>query len=197
MSLDVRGQSQHAVTLGRDVSIYSCSHVAEEGASAPHHVAVPLFEWDGGTFGCLPLSKTLSVRNKCLEKSVIASPASTVNYCVPPSNWAVAWKPINTVPPLCQNELSLSPGLGTLIFLHRIMLFWNHKNPASPMHLSLCNMCSCLWCNSAPYCEEPTIVIQYTPRRWTRSPPTCARTHARTHAHKWPPVVLLREPYSL
>lgn len=35
MSLDVRGQSQHAVTLCRDVSIYSCSHVAEEGASAP------------------------------------------------------------------------------------------------------------------------------------------------------------------
>lgn len=25
-----------------------------------------LFEWDGGTFGWLPLSKTMSVRNKCL-----------------------------------------------------------------------------------------------------------------------------------
>lgn len=35
MSLDVRFQSQHVVTLGRAVSIYSCSRVVEEGLQHP------------------------------------------------------------------------------------------------------------------------------------------------------------------
>lgn len=37
----------------------------------------------------------------------------------------------------------------------------NYGNGANPMHFSLCNMYSCLWCSSAICRENPVIAIQY------------------------------------
>lgn len=46
----------------------------------------------------------------------------------------------------------------TLIPNHVLL---NYSNGANPMHFSLCNMYSCLWCSSAICRENPVIAIQY------------------------------------
>lgn len=128
MSLDV--QSQHVVTLSRAMSIYSCSRVVEEGLQ--HRITL-LFHCLSGTAGLLDdfhwAKQYRSERNVCVSSS-----ASSVNCCAarPPTHTHTknTQKSINTIMPLCQNELLLSTWRKTLIYSHQIMLFWTHRNPA-------------------------------------------------------------------
>lgn len=84
--------SLNTLWLSAETCPFIAALVTGEGASAPHHVAVTLFEWVGGTFGWLPLSKTMSVRNKRLEKvssqeqthgnpSTLYCPSAKMNCC--------------------------------------------------------------------------------------------------------------------
>lgn len=83
----------------------------------------------------------------------VTSWALPINCSVPPPpllHGKITAESIYTIMPLCQNELLPITWRKTLINFHQIMLFWNHRNPAGLMHLLLCNMCGCRWCNSAP-----------------------------------------------
>lgn len=155
------------VILGWAVSIYSCSRAVEEGAPAPHDIAVSLCSGAAELLYDFHWAKTMSRQRQAFVRISVTSATSICHLAVHPP-----------LPPhpgylLTLNALAAKRDCGqgllmtwsvdvilssTLIPSHVPL---NYTTGANPMHSSLCNMCSCLWCSSAICRENPVIAIQY------------------------------------
>lgn len=151
------------VTLGWAVSIYSCSLRCAERVLQRHMTLLFRFLVEQQNF-CMTsteqnnVTSEISVWDKCHKCNINCHIA--VHPCVPPPRIST-----DTQRSRCQNGLSARS--------HDDLERWHHPSfnthtkscslkLHNPMHLSLCNMCSCLWCSSAICRENPVIAIQYS-----------------------------------
>lgn len=126
------------------------------------------FQWSRGTFVWLPLSKTMLSQRQVFGISVTSATSTVIllSMCCPllsPPRIST-----DTQPSLCRHELSARSHkdwerthliLPSTLTPNHVLL--NYSNGANPMHFSLCNMYSCLWCSSAICRKNPVIAIQY------------------------------------
>lgn len=173
LMFDAHGQSPHVVTLGWAVpfiaAVRTAERVLQHRMTLLFHFLVEQgnflydFHWgknnvnvrDIEVFGISVTSATSTVILLFMPVCCINQPPTHLGYQLtfnPPSAKTDCWQgPIRTRSP----HITLP---STLIPNHVLL---NYSNGANPMHFSLCNMYSCLWCSSAICRENPVIAIQY------------------------------------
>lgn len=169
LMLDAHGPSPHVVTLGWAISIYSCSCAAERVLQR-HMTLLFHFSVEQENF-CMTsteqnnVTSETSVWDKCHKCNInchiavhahVLSPSPlTTGYLLtlnPPSANMNCWQGLIRT----QSVHITLPS--TLIPNHALL---NYSNGANPMHFSLCNIYSRLWCSSAICRKKPVIAIQY------------------------------------